>query len=205
MVHHQHMSYKQIASIYGVDHTAVPYWLKKHGIRRPTIWGTRRKGRIVEEPSAEEVRNRYGAGESLQSIANDYDVSSIVIKRIAAEADIPLRRDGWQGGRRWSCADGHLVRSSYERQVDDWLYQNGFRHEIGPRLPFDRRCSADFLVNGVYIEVWGVTDSTTYDQRRQRKVDLYRKNDLPLVELPHWIFAKRKSHQWPQRLIGALS
>lgn len=204
MVHHEHLSYVQIAAKFDVDMTAVPYWLKKHGIRRPTIWETRRKGKAVVLPSASELQRRYADGEPLGRLADDYGTSRQMLRKVCEDAGIPLRPDGFQGGRRWECLDGHLARSSYERRVDDWLYENGFA-EPEPRLPFDRRYRADFLVNGVYIEIWGVVGSASYEERRRRKVRLYHKHGLQLVELPHWIFVKAKCHQWPMRLRRALS
>lgn len=201
LVHVEHLGYRRIAERYGVDSSAVPHWLAAHGIDKPTVWQTRRRGVVVTLPDAGELRRRYAAGESTSSIAAEFGVSATKIAALCRECGIELRPDGWQGGRRWECADGHLARSLYEQRVDDWLTEHGYAHEVEPRLPSDRRYAADFMVSGIYIEVWGVEGSSTYTARRERKTALYHAQGLPLIELPAWTF---KRGTWRRRLAAGL-
>lgn len=202
LVHNQHLGYREIADMYGVDPSAVGHWVTRLGIVRPTIWGTRRKGVPMPYPPPEEVRTRYGEGEPLESIAKGCGVSRSALRDYCQRNGIEIRPDGWIAGRRWMCADGHAVRSSFEQRVDDWLGDNGLDHELEPRLPFDRRSQGDFLVAGrIYVEVWGVVGSVQYEERRKRKAGLYRAHGLPLVELPVWTFARGA---WARRLSAAL-
>jgi DNA invertase Pin-like site-specific DNA recombinase len=201
LVHVEHLGYRKIAERYGVSFTAVGHWLAAHGIEKPTAWQTRRRGVKVALPGPDELRCRYAAGESTISIAADIGVSATTIGNLCREHGIELRPDGWQRGRRWECADGHLARSVYEQRVDNWLAEHGYAHEVEPRLPCDRRYAADFLVAGIYIEVWGVTASATYDARRERKTRLYREHNLPLIELPAWTFGRGT---WRRRLVAGL-
>lgn len=201
MIHEEHLGYDQVAARYGVDRTAIGHWLAKHSIPKPTVWDTRRRGVEPVIPSADELRTRYEAGERLEDLAVGTGVSGSTIAEVMRAAGIPIRPDGWNGGRRWTCTDGHLVRSVYEQRVDDWLTAHGHPHTVEPRLPFDARSRADFLVEGLYIEVWGVTGSASYDSRKARKKAQYAHHGLRLLELPAWAFGKAT---WRNKLAATL-
>lgn len=206
LVHQEHKGYRYIAQIYGVDMAAVPQWLKKHQIERPTVWDTRRKGVTVVYPTQEELRQMYiEEGMTLAQIAAQVGVSQTPIARLCQEFGIPLRPDGFNGGIRFGCEDGHLVRSTYEQKVDNWLYENGIAHEYEPRLPFDRRWYADFLANGWYIEIWGVHNSKDYAQRKSRKISLYRAHQTPLIQLSIDSFQPRRKDSWKKKLARCLT
>jgi transposase len=202
LVHVDHLSYREIAERFGVDHSAVPLWLDQHEIPRPTVWGTRRRGAVVSVPPPAELRQRYESGEPLRDIATAAGVDRSTITGALRAAGVEIRPDGWNGGRRLTCTDGHPARSVYEQRVDDWLTEHGFAHDIEPRLPFDRRCRADFLVGAVYVEVWGVVNRPSYTARRQRKTRLYAQHGLPLVGLPVHSFSKGT---WRRRLAAGLA
>jgi hypothetical protein len=86
------------------------------------------------------------------------------------------------------CEDGHRVRSTHEKIIDDWLYKHRVPHAYEPILAIPGLLVPDFTVhrlNGdpVYIEYWGITDGSFYRQRRQHKSKLYADYRLPLIEL----------------------
>lgn len=183
MIHGEHLSYLEIAARFGVDDSAVQHWLRRHGIPRPRVWDTRRKGRVVREPTADELRALYDEGLSAARIGDRLGLSeSAILVRLAGHG-IARRDGGWQGGRRWTCADGHRVRSSYEQRVDDWLSANGVEHVVEPPLPFGSTSRADFLARGWYVEVWGVVNRRDYAKRKGEKRALYATHGLPLIEI----------------------
>lgn len=186
MVHVRHMGYREIAELYGVDFTAVPHWLDKHEIARPEVWATRRKGHSPVMPTPEEAAARYNAGEPLQSIGASVGVSDRTMRRYLARHGVEIRRDGWDGGKRYACVDGHEARSLYEQRVDDWLHEHGIEHEVEPAYPWDRRYRADFKVGDTYVEVWGVTENDAYKHRRAMKVARCAEAGLPLFQIEHW-------------------
>lgn len=204
MVHVQHLGYRAIASKYGVDFTAIPHWLEKHGIERPEAWNTRKK-QVCTKPTADELRLLYAGGKSLRQIGTLYGLSSREIGRLCDVYGIIKRRDGWDGGKRFTCTDGHLVRSTYELRVDDWLSAHQIPHSYEPVLPPDPRCHADFLANGWFIEVWGVTHSARYEVRRNRKLELYRSHSLPLIQLPLHSFHTNNKSLWERQLFACLN
>lgn len=195
MIHVQHLGYAGVAAIYGVDQSAVQHWLVRHDIPRPYCVVTRRKGEWVM-PTKEELTALYEQGKSTEEIGSMFGVTGRPISRLCREYGIPLRESGWEWSKRHSCLDGHLVRSTYEKRVDDWLYQNGIEHSYEVPLPFDTRWHCDFLANGKYIEIWGVRDSAKYAERRVRKVALYRAHNFPLIELSHNQFTTRGNGRW---------
>lgn len=201
LVHDQHLSYREIAKRYGVDFTAVPHWLDRHGIERPAVWTTRRGTSEEPLPGTDDLAALYAQGASLAEIGALFGVSRLPVRTRLKAANITLRADGWDGGKRLACADGHLVRSTYEQRVCDWLSERGVQHTYEPRLPWDLRSRADFLASGWYIEVWGVTNSPLYAARRQRKIDGYRAHRAPLVQINHFDFSGQKRGRW-QRLLS---
>lgn len=203
LVHEEYRSYEEIAAIYGVDGAAVGHWLGRHAIQRPTTWQTRRKGNEPILPTVEELRDLYERGLSTNAIGQLHGVSGEPIRRLCRDHGIPLRDSGWGG--RPVCDDGHRVRSAYEFRVDNWLSANSVPHLYEPVAPFDRRCHADFLANGWFIEVWGVTNDARYNQRRDRKRRLYRLHGLPLIELLPYAFDTAHAGLWERKLAQCLT
>lgn len=86
--------------------------------------------------------------------------------------------------------DGHYVRSRAELVIDNWLYTYGIVHAYERRLNIEEECYCDFYIpsgpgrpQAVYIEYWGMEDDPKYAVRKKKKLDLYRKNEIPLIEL----------------------
>jgi hypothetical protein len=97
---------------------------------------------------------------------------------------IHIRPDGYRNKERIKCKDGHLVRSHYERAVDNELHKNDIPHVYEPRLPFNKKYAADFLVgDGLYIEIWGLLNIKAYTEKQQTKLKMYEQNDCKLLSL----------------------
>lgn len=197
MVHVQHLSYRAIAERYGVDFTAIPYWLEAHGIERPSVWVTRRKGIAASEPTEAELRALVESGQSLRFIEQQYDVTRGCLIERCREYGIEVAESGWPD-RVYDCADGHKVMSIYEVQVDDWLYQAGIPHVSEPRYPFDKRYRADFGVGDTFIEVWGVTNKASYLERKAAKIARCEVEGLDLIQIHHTDMAQ--GQKWWQPL-----
>ena len=202
MIHADRLTYAQIAAQYGVDQSAVQHWLNKHGIERPPTWYDAHN--TPENVAA--MRAAYESGASLDDIGQHWGgVTRTMVKVLFDAHGVQLRPGGWKGGQRFACKDGHLVRSTYEQRVDDWLNEHGIEHAYEPSLPFSPVHKADFLANGWYIEVWGVTHNEAYQERKQRKLELYAANNAPLIEIPFHAFAKAQKGLWMRRLQQCLT
>ncbi|MBK9073946.1 MAG: glycerol kinase [Flavobacteriales bacterium] len=85
--------------------------------------------------------------------------------------------------------DGHYVRSRSELVIDNWLYTYGIVHAYERQLNIAEECYCDFYIppvagrQAVYIEYWGMEDDPKYADRKKKKLELYRKNEIPLIEL----------------------
>lgn len=200
MIHVQRLSYREIAEQYGVDQSAVPYWLDARGIARAQSWYDRHNN----ADSLAELCAMYDAGYSLDHIAERDGITKTQLTKLFKDNEITIRKDGWQGGKRFETIDGNLVRSTYERTVANWLYEQGMDYIYEPALPFSNVWRADFLANGWYIEVWGVTNSPSYKARQIAKQAAYKANGVPLIDLPVHSFAPSRNGLWERKLIQHL-
>lgn len=82
-------------------------------------------------------------------------------------------------------SDGHFVRSKAEAIIDDWLYNNGVVHAYEKCVPIEEDMYCDFYIpeKRVYIEYWGYENKPKYLERKEKKIALYEKYDLSLIEL----------------------
>lgn len=86
------------------------------------------------------------------------------------------------------CEDGHYVRSKNEKIVDEWLYNHGYMHSYEQSVFMesdpDEIVLSDFYLKNedIYIECWGLY-TNKYLKRKERKIELYNKNNLKLISL----------------------
>lgn len=178
----QWLSYETIAEILGVDMSSIPYWLKKFDIPRRSLWQTRR-GRDWNPPDVDMVVHLYEAEMmGTQSIADLFHVSKTHIASILKAADIPLRKSGYPNVSHYTAKDGHKVKSGLELQVDNWLSDHNLSHIYEPCLGATNY-KADFLVGGTYIEIWGIIGNDHYEEKRQKKLQVYANFNLNLVSI----------------------
>lgn len=87
--------------------------------------------------------------------------------------------------------DGHYVRSKAELTIDDSLYLWGIAHAYEKKLPNTTEdVYSDFHIpsgNGrpkaVYIEYWGMENDEKYNQRKNKKIEIYKQLGLSLIQL----------------------
>lgn len=80
--------------------------------------------------------------------------------------------------------DGHYVRSKSEVIIDNCLYNYKVVHAYERKVPIDEEMYCDFYIPTakVYIEYWGLDDEK-YAGRKEKKLDLYKRNTLKLIQL----------------------
>ncbi|MBA4259764.1 MAG: glycerol kinase [Chitinophaga sp.] len=87
--------------------------------------------------------------------------------------------------------DGHFVRSRAEQLIDNFLYTSGIVHAYERKLPIDGEdFYCDFFIpsghgrpQGVYIEFWGMENDPKYLEKKKKKIEAYKINEFPLIEL----------------------
>jgi hypothetical protein len=84
---------------------------------------------------------------------------------------------------------GNECNSLDEQFIDNWFFDNGFTMIKEPIYPKHQiynssgRRRADWLVNGYYIEYFGLAGDEKYDKKTMEKIDLVRELDLKLIAL----------------------
>jgi len=98
--------------------------------------------------------------------------------------------------------DGHFVRSRAELIIDNTLYDYGLVHAYEKKVPIEEELYTDFyLPNGkVYIEFWGMESDPKYLERKKRKIEIYKKYELKLIELDDNDIANLDDHL-PKKLL----
>lgn len=81
--------------------------------------------------------------------------------------------------------DGHMVRSKAEMLIDNWLYMAEIVHAYERKLPIEEDVYCDFYIPAgkVYIEYWGLEEQPKYLERKEKKIELYKKYGFNLIEL----------------------
>ncbi len=81
-----------------------------------------------------------------------------------------------------TCDDGHLVKSPYEKIIDNWLYSEGIKHAYEKKIDVDEthELTPDFFIpeyNGIkniYVEFWGYgEDNIKYQKIKDYKMKIY--------------------------------
>lgn len=93
----------------------------------------------------------------------------------------------------YKCKDGHIVKSKSEREIDNYLFDNGIPHAYEKVVSIDADASHDihpdfclpnYLGQGqdVYIEHWGFnSNNRDYYKSKKYKVDIYKKIGLTVI------------------------
>jgi len=81
--------------------------------------------------------------------------------------------------------DGHYVRSRAELLIDNWLYSAEIVHAYEKKLPVEEDIYSDFYLptGKLYVEFWGLENDPKYIERKNAKIEIYRKYNFALLEL----------------------
>lgn len=81
--------------------------------------------------------------------------------------------------------DGHYCDSEREMIVDNWLFDNGYNHEVHITYP-NSNMICDFKIKDVYIEYAGYCKGEgkrieTYNEKLQKKIQYAKDNNIKLL------------------------
>jgi len=97
--------------------------------------------------------------------------------------------------------DGHVCLSLGEKTIDDFLYAHDIPHEREPRYP-EGLYRGDFLVDGVFIEYFGLKGDPDYDAKTRLKQRICRKHGIKLISIyPSDLVSRKKLER---KLLGGL-
>jgi hypothetical protein len=119
----------------------------------------------------------YESGMNTIEVAKRQGVSDNTARLRLDEAGVDLDDPGFP--KKVETERGDLVRSYYEKQVAEWLFDEDIEYDYepdgfpGPYIP-------DFVVDGTVIEVWGFSGKE-YEARRAEKERWYASNNITVI------------------------
>lgn len=117
-------------------------------------------------PSIKSIKRRFGSW-----------LNALIQAGLLTDGARPTAR-----GTQCIAKDGHLCLSLAEKQIDDWLYDQGIPHEREPHYP-GSKFRADFRVNDILIEYFGLTGDKDYDDKTIRKQAICNAEGIRLVSI----------------------
>lgn len=105
--------------------------------------------------------------------------------------------------KKYIANDGHRCDSLAEKIIDDWLTARKIKHKVNVPYPENKSLTADFVVNGKWIEFFGLDgELKSYDRLKKKKLKLVRKHYLKLIAIyPQDLFPECKLSQILSSLI----
>jgi hypothetical protein len=105
-------------------------------------------------------------------------------------------------GTQCLAKDGHVCLSLGEKTIDDFLHSRGIAHEKEPHYP-ESNFRADFLVDSVFIEYFGLKGNPDYDAKTKLKQRICKEHGIKLISIyPSDLVSLKKLSK---KLLGELS
>jgi len=105
--------------------------------------------------------------------------------------DITILDDSYEG--KFTCTDGHIVKSKSEMIIDNWLFDKNIPHAYEKKLPIDadekHDLHPDFFLPGfgeesddLFIEYWGYNESNIkYTESKNYKIKVYKELNVTVI------------------------
>lgn len=106
-------------------------------------------------------------------------------------SNVELLDEDYEG--RYTCKDGHIVKSKSERDIDNYLFEHGIPHAYERELPYGASekeiLHPDFYLphylgegKHVYIEHWGYNENNIqYTKTKKFKMPIYENLGITLI------------------------
>lgn len=119
-----------------------------------------------------------------------YNKKELLFK-ITGCSSVELLDEDYEG--RYTCKDGHVVKSKSERDIDNYLFENDIPHAYEKPLPYGKSekevLHPDFYLphylgkgKHVYIEHWGYNENNLqYVKTKKFKMPIYEKLGITLI------------------------
>ena len=126
---------------------------------------------------------------------------ALVASGVLADGSLKTSR-----GIKCLALDGHDCFSLLEKQFDDWLFIHGIKHEKEPYYPLHSEYNprkllrADYLVNGAFVEIWGLKGDKAYDEKIEAKRIILKKNRKTLIDLTLKDISKKYNDSIPETM-----
>ena len=158
--------------------------------------GPQMERRLIKNPSREDenkkcllCQNESGKYLFCKSCFPKYMNKTLLLKiAVTNNQKIDLLDESYEG--IYECDDGHIVKSTIEQAIDNWLFEKGIKH--GYEIPLDVGadkpirpdfCLKDFFGNNhdLYLEYFGMKGDADYDQKTAYKMNIYKKKKISVL------------------------
>ena len=126
----------------------------------------------------------YDKGFSSKKIGELFSVvGSTIVSRLIKNG-INIRKPAFGNVGFLEAEDGHLVKSSPELIIDNWLFNNEIQHCYGKSIA-DTNYRYDFFIPSanLYIEYWGLQSVESYKKKTEKKIEIYKKLRFNLLSI----------------------
>ncbi len=104
--------------------------------------------------------------------------------------------------KKYVANDGHQCDSLSEKIIDDWLTSKRIIHQKNAYY-LNSKYNADFKVNDIFIEFFGLCGVRKYDKNLTRKLKFIKNNKFKIIKIyPQDIFPKSRIHYLLNNLIN---
>lgn len=105
--------------------------------------------------------------------------------------EIIILDDSYEG--KFTCTDGHIVKSKSEMIIDNWLFEHNIPHAYEKALPIDNDekhdLHPDFCLPGyeddkedIFIEYWGYNEKNIeYTKSKNYKMKIYKEQKVTVI------------------------
>jgi len=121
---------------------------------------------LKTKPTVERVKQLFGSW-----------LKALIASGILDNGTRPTSR-----GTQCIAKDGHTCLSLSEKTIDDYLFNHNIEHRKEPHYP-NSNLRADFEVNGVFIEYFGLKGEPFYDAKILTKTNACKEYGIELVAL----------------------
>jgi len=95
-------------------------------------------------------------------------------------------------GTQCLARDGHFCFSLGEKTIDDLIHSLGIEHGKEPQYP-ESNLRADFIINNIFIEYFGLAGNIDYDNKTKLKQELCKKHGIKLISIYPWDLVSSKN------------
>ncbi len=122
-----------------------------------------------------------------KSCYHKYKNKNLLLKVIGCKT-VEILDDSYEG--KYTCKDGHIVKSKSERDIDNYLYDNKIFHAYEKRFRYldensnPQELRPDFYLpeKNLYLEHWGYDETNKkYTEAKNFKLEIYKKHNLTII------------------------
>lgn len=160
--------------------------------------GPEMESRLIEEPNKQSEQEskkclycKKDSGKYLfcKACFTKHLNKTLLIKiKVNKEQKVDLLDESYEG--IYECDDGHIVKSTVEQAIDNWLFEKEIKHgyEIPLDIGTDKPIKPDFCLKDffgkdkdLYIEYFGMKGDPEYDEKTNYKMQKYKERKISVL------------------------